>query len=976
MLRTPRQRIATAVARSRLPWSPPSIRHSSGQVQRNAPSTPSPDISPPEYLKTWDRLAVQKDNGRRDPSAVVKAERHPSDEDNNVPKGRLGKKDQWSNFRRRRIALKKLSQWPESDVRKPKSEGIRTGTQEESLDKSSMRPLIQKYPDPDSILPLVSRRMARKNLSPRTLKARLISGALLGRCRRRRETDLSRSLETSAGTDAITWRNIGARLGSRSKFDSEACKKTADDFNEHLYQEGEHEQQEGILIRVGPEHPHQDVVCKFNDLLKQACRSLYDNNLRLRLFAAYREVKRCDPLLLYNIPCATWQRLWKMQSTFRPLDTTRLDLLERLVRDMELAGLDVSTEKQIVVLERMSDRGHAKQAAAEWETRFILHAGQTRQKDWLEAGTRLHAAAGDIDRVCQILDLTIKSHKSADPRFILFLIWRHIESGDPSRARKGWLLYERLKAHSSFQLSTDDYSSIFKSFLNANDRRAALQILKDMAKSKRLPDPHYQLPTLCFGVRDLQDSCSRLKFLHYVSLEALKFLPKDTDLDHFFSNWLSRAATFRQSPIDITDECAQIIELMFESGLAPSAAHFDKLIRVWFLMDKPEEAESIAWNMINKRMVIVEKDNKAAARLAFPDYHPPQAHPEQRQDLKLPEFMKRPIPPAAARTFTHLAKHYAESNQPDYAQYVLNLLLSTSLNLNSKSLRAVIVIHLALNDPLAAWNFFDKIRHSDAAAVNLYTYNMLWKGAIANIRQIRRRSTPTEESHHRLQRVEREVHEKEYPDPRHLFADMLHFIRTKYPALVAERKERNDTLPPNLLDRVVGTFMLCGDPLGALVAMKTLHLELGLAPTKTTIETLVFYTSREAMKAEQKLGATDPPKFYENMAYGVLEYLWVNSHELHNGRKIRTADLHDKVIIREKGADVLIVLGRYLRVLMERYWGSKDVVDGYLVRCEIMMGARKSDAEIVKEKVDKRLVDMEMEERDALTTRVIEDWFS
>jgi hypothetical protein len=1005
MLRTPRPRIATTVARKRLLPSLLFPRHTTSQTSQGPPYSPLPEAPPFNAPQNWNRLDAAHDNSWRDSfesaegiSQYGKIKSKPNERKTS---------EHFDRLVGRGVGGHSSAQWSQPRWQLPKTKT--TVVADNVQTETGLRPLISKVLD-DAEIPLellmpeehaeeksrCSGDEVNKIYTTRERPRRHTKPAFGSLFAQRAGFQILRPVEKSKKTDKVVRRrsmvqsmvNLRPRA-RRSKTvpqtDEMESRTVATPENEIVASEnketakGESAKKEfiqGLFIKLEPNHIDHEIVQKFNNTLRQAHRAIYDDKLRCNLFAVYREMKRCNRKLLYDIPKATWHRLWKIQSTFRPLDTTRQGQLKTLVRDMEFAGLNADTERQIVELEGLAETGDAETAVVQWEAQFSERAGKSRQKDWLEAGTRLYAAAGDIDRACLLLDLTIKSHHTADPRFVLFLIWRHVQSGDPSRAVKAWMLYQRLKAHATFQLSTDDYSSIFKCFLDANDRHAALQILKDVAKSNRLPDPQHRIPTLVLGMKDLHQSCRKLKFLHFVSLEALSFFPKEADLAVFFRSWLEKASEFRRQPVDPTETCAQIIELMFESGYEPSPTHLNELIRVWFMMDRPEEAESMAWNMINKRIALLEKEQEEAAKLTNPGSHSPPKIPAEpvNDTAKVPDFMKRPIPPAAARTFTHLAAYYAESDQPDYAQYVLNLLSSTSLYLNSKSLRAVIVINLTMGDPLAAWNFFHRIRRTDAAAVNLFVYNVLWKGSVANLRQIRKRFEVIGEPHYRfLKRIKRQVPDgfDKYPDPRHLFADMLHFIRTDYSLLPeATRKgARGLSIPPNLLDRVVGTFMISGDPLGALVAMQTLHSSLGLTPTKTTVEIILHYTSREAMKVEQKLPNPSPeafdPTIFESMAKSILEYLLVNidmpteASEPNNQsevsvtstkkRKLRPSGLYEKEFCQEHGVEVLIVLGRYLRILMERYWASRERVDVYLKTCEDMMGVHGTSGYVNEE---------------------------
>jgi len=689
---------------------------------------------------------------------------------------------------------------------------------------------------------------------------------------------------------------------------------------------------DGLLLKVQENHPQRHLVDRFNDALRKAARAVYSNKRRATLFWDLNVIKHADMTLLYDIPKAAWHRLWKIQSSFRPLDGKRLDYLKELVADMEFAGVHTSRERAIITLEILSEQGNHKLAIAKWEAKHQKQARQRGRRTWLDAGTRLYAAAGDIDRACQILHLTLKGHQNIDPRFVLFLIWRQVESGDSSQLQPAWVLYQRLKMHRSFRLSIDDCNSLFKCFLDAGQRRTALQILKDIAGAKKRPNQPNQAGVLMRGIRELQNSCTKLDDLHSVSLEALSWFPKDMDLAPFFLSWIRKSSS-RFFGVGITETCARIIELIFESGHAPEPYHLDELIRVWFLTEQTDNAESIGWDMVNKRMAMSKQET--------PD-SPSDTSAKPQLGANVPEFLRRPVPPAAASTFAHLAQHYAEAGQADYCHSVLNLLYSSSLYLNCKAVQAVLAIHLTLKEHQKAWLFFLRIREQDAAAINLHVYSTLWKGCILYMREMKRYEIIGEHKVRFVDKGQKRADGVIYPSARTVFAYMLDHIRNQYPA-----GKTGAQVPMVLYDRIIGSFMHAGDFLGAFVAMQTLKEVLDLTPTPETVKILIYYTARKARKAEAQVAIEEPMKYYTDMAHGVLEYFFVNAN-FHDGRKPRVDDLYEKGFAKTRGADLLQVLETYMMTLMARYWGSKETVESYLEYA-------RRDMDVIEDSVDSEM---------------------
>ncbi|KAF2423746.1 hypothetical protein EJ08DRAFT_652622 [Tothia fuscella] len=726
---------------------------------------------------------------------------------------------------------------------------------------------------------------------------------------------------------------------------------------------------QGLLVRLPKTYAKEELelVQPFNHFMKQAARALYNESLRKSVFYWFWKIKKQCPTILKLIPKATWLRLWKMHVAFRPLSNSRLAGIGRLMEAMEIAGVDTTNERAIFALETLSAKGKHEEAIASWDLQFETTAeGQPRQKDWLEAGTRLYAAAGDLDGACHALDLIIKSHQSTDPRFIFFLIWRHVELGGAKRILKAWYLYTKLKKHPTFSLTADDYSSVFKCFLQKKHKRAALQILSDLVKDTTLLDPPRRAPTLVCCIHDLHESCKTTEDVNAISLELLRILPKEVNLSSFFLSWLQnshRIQGFDSSKTNrktqATDTCAQIIELMFESGHDPDPRHMNELMRVWFDMEeKTEDAEAMAWSMINKRMHLVEEEKKAA--LASPDSNSmlnAQGVTEV-ETQRIPQFLLRPVPPAVATTFTHLASHYARSQQPDYASYVLNLLGSTNLYLSSQSLRSILAMQFTLHEFAESWTFLQKIRTQDHKSMNMAVYNTLWKGCylhtkymrdVFKAKQVINPWKDNEVETRYIRKARRKLREGEYPEPRVLFADMMTFIEKRYTSpstanisIARTTSQTHDKIIPEpFYNRIIGTCLYRGDPLSAYVAIQTLHTNFNITPTPKTIDIILYYTSLEAQKSERKSGIDEHISYYKKMGRGVLEYLYVNDG-FHKGKKgkVRVQDFWGRRFAEKEGGVLVGILLSYLKILMVKYWASEEVVDGYLGNAREMMGVK------------------------------------
>lgn len=179
------------------------------------------------------------------------------------------------------------------------------------------------------------------------------------------------------------------------------------------------------------------------------------------------------------------------------------------------------------------------------------------------------------------------------------------------------------------------------------------------------------------------------------------------------------------------------------------------------------------------------------------------------------------------------------------------------------------------------------------------------------------------------------------PYPRELFSDTLHFIRTQH--VPATGDSQAAAIPGFVLDHVLLTFFKTKDTLGAYVAMKALKNHLDVTPNLRGIDTVVLWTALRAATIESRETIEEGKHLdldsFKDLAYGVLEHFIANC-TTKEGPTVKpcASDLYDSIFIKENGSLIYDVLSTYLYKLMENHWGSTDIVEQQIRRCEEEMG--------------------------------------
>jgi hypothetical protein len=676
----------------------------------------------------------------------------------------------------------------------------------------------------------------------------------------------------------------------------------------------------GILIKTLPEHEKSSkYIQAFNRAVVQASRALYDDRSRENLWQSYQTAKRNVSSFIHLVPNSAWNRLWKTQSSCRPQDMDRLGNLVILVQDMSIAGLDTRKQQEVLRLEQVFASGRQEEALSSWfeqksdnttfPTSTPLHqslslrqwekelARKGFDKEWLELGIRLYAAAGKTPQSHKILADLAKRFRNTDPRFVVYIILFFTSTGKTINIERAWASFLDLLTHDKFKLSTHDFELILKSFLGAGSLEYATIVACRAIATHGKSIEHYSLLYEEF-VHQILANCTSQEQVHATAVTLMEFIPSNLPNPHhpskdksaqdikvmgpvsspaqmFFTTWIERAKIFGD-PYQI----AYIIEVMYEQGSDVLTRNLDILLELWFegSAEQKLKAEKLAQQMIEKKTHIHQEESLADYSVTRPWF---------------PRFLRRKLPPAGQRTYIKLLKFYAEENDLQSVQHIVKILaFDSGLTLTGNTVRAVLSIHFTMGDIHGAWTLFNHVVDSKLIELDFATYSVMWKGLHKHL------STGI-----RLNRGED-------LSPRELFRHMMYYLGL--------RADVPDSASDTLYERIIKCFCLSNDTIGLWIALQGMNDIFEVEPTIKTIQSVVKHIAIQDSRADHF--ENSPEKNWIEHLTTSLRMLESSFLGLNNGADNASKDLSIQPIqnlyqldSNSSGGDILQLLSIYVK---------------------------------------------------------------
>ncbi|KAI3329169.1 hypothetical protein HD806DRAFT_481913 [Xylariaceae sp. AK1471] len=358
----------------------------------------------------------------------------------------------------------------------------------------------------------------------------------------------------------------------------------------------------------------QDRIHRLNNWIRRCSKASEKNDVLPKdiqgLWKAYSAARTTMSGRWHTVPSTTWEVLWQILSADYPFNTNRMSHIYALSKDMQQSGVPLRPEQQLLALEAIFVDGWENEAI-ENHRRHVSTLGanpETFVPFW-QLGLQMYCRIGDLQRAERVATTILESPYEADPRFIQPLIKLCAET--PAAVENGFGLYRNLRASLGDSMAIEDYDTIISYFLASGNTEYALFIFVDMMKSGS------------------------------VDLVGVRQYPPSIANPFFFGKWLKRligAGDF--------EGAFSVLRFMRSQGITPRAIQVNGLIGAWLrsgAADNVQNAEDVAWAMINARIQFVELRRRKSSLAGVNLYPSGDAWPR-----------------ASLETFSLLAENYRE----------------------------------------------------------------------------------------------------------------------------------------------------------------------------------------------------------------------------------------------------------------------------------------------------------------------------
>jgi pentatricopeptide repeat protein len=569
------------------------------------------------------------------------------------------------------------------------------------------------------------------------------------------------------------------------------------------------------LFEQFPEH-HQTVLWN----LQKALASVKNNKDRQEtrnLFKLYLLARRGLLSQPKMVPKATWMALWKAFSVEGTHNPDRMARIKRLGDDMELAEFTLEPTKYIFYIEALFVEGAQASAIQKWE-RSVSTLGLEGTDIWRtywELGLRMFCETEALGRALETAERLLRvARQPSEYRILLPVIKACLASRGDSSVQRAWALYIRMRSCMGSEMNMEDYDAIISMFLTVNEPDLALGVFKDMMLTGDdyallQSDSITQYRDVTGFSGDLLPTTIEDQELNWQTPRNLARLPAKFRNKFFFGSWMKKLIGERQ-----LNEAKQVLDLMQDRGIQPSAIQMNGLIGAWFREVTERNrvnAEDMAWRMIKARIDLVEA-RSISYNLQAPLRTVRSPNLEDKRSILLTTS-------ATMETFCVLVEQYRRRQKFDKMADVLAAVHKAQLPINTYFMNQLLLIDAKTNP--YGWKTYLSLRHDKGVVPDFKTYISLWKS-------MRRTLDPVKATF-------KDKLPADFPTCREVFADMV--------ANISALTQKGE-IPRDLYELVIQSFCFAQDQPGTAVALRALERDFHAFPNPETGRTIVLSLAR------------------------------------------------------------------------------------------------------------------------------------
>lgn len=574
-----------------------------------------------------------------------------------------------------------------------------------------------------------------------------------------------------------------------------------------------------VPVILSPEQ--NKYIKRLNNALLDAAADVSSSLSRKTLWQSYQRCKMQNLPFMDLIPSKAWDVLWATQLATPPSAQYRAEHLRLLAADMQESGKELNLDQRIISIESLSNEGRRSEAIEQWHSQQqLLREEEHNAVAYQSLGVRLYASQAkpfNAEQIAlRILTKSDEEHAKAHSQILFPVIEAWIAMDDENGMRKAWALYLRLRMLLGSQMTLHDYDEITTAFLKAGRTDIALAVFKDlMLTGERSMYRSVDLYRKSLGlIGQLQWSSEELSEVTNVSLTALTVLPQHFQNKFFFGSWLKKLIGMGK-----TDAAAMVVELMYERNVRPDAKHLNGIVGAWLRSGNNtdrEKAEQMAWAMIYERLDFVARRRGSIVS-------------GEHSTRRLPERLRRTVPPATIETFSILLQHYERRGLLEQVQLLREQLPSAEIQPNSYFMNHLLYAELRRGEHGKAWRLYQQM--SRKVKPDLETFAALWDCGKSHFDRLTMYNADA------------------FPQPRKLMCDMISWHSTSNRGL---RATTQHDFSKDLYDQIIRCFCLAKDVEGTLVALYALKESFQFYPDPETSRMMTLQAASMGVGEQKK----------------------------------------------------------------------------------------------------------------------------